>query len=182
MASKSIFICLLIYTIYFNDCCIATDGSGDDDSEDQDLCKEVFVAHSAAGCILYDDSKCKGKEGMKTMSSGGFLLTDQTELEWDVESVSIRKGCQLSIYSGKRFDGESHFFGAKEDDVHITLREDELLAKFDDNVNSAYCSCLVPYKLMVPYPHYRFAPYYAPISYNYGYYPYVGATAFTYRF
>ena len=60
----------------------------------------MFVTHPAAGCILYDDSKCYGEEGMQTMSSGGFLLTDQTELGWDVESVSIRKGCQLSIYSG----------------------------------------------------------------------------------
>ena len=76
---------------------------------DQDLCKEVFVTHPAAGCTLYDDSKCNGEEGMKTMKSGWFLLTDQTKLELDVESVSIRKGCYLTIYSGIKFAVSIYF-------------------------------------------------------------------------
>ena len=64
-------------------------------------------------------------------------------------------------------DGDSHFFSAIEDDLHITFDEDESLEKFDDNVNSAFCSCLAT---NVPY---AFAyPSYSPYNYFASPYPY----------
>ena len=40
--------------------------------------------------------------------------------------------------------GDNHLFYGSKDDIHITLDEDEKLEKFDDNVNSAVCSCVNP--------------------------------------
>ena len=61
-------------------------------------CKDAFaVTHPSADCILYDDEDCDGSEGVKEMRQGAFVLN---KLDFDVESVSIRKGCYLNIYSG----------------------------------------------------------------------------------
>ena len=45
---------------------------------------------------------------------------------------------------GTRLTGDNHLFYGSKDDIHITLDEDEKLEKFDDNVNSAVCSCVNP--------------------------------------
>ena len=136
-------------------------------------CKNVFKnAHSGAACILYDDDNCNGEDGVKKMSPGEVLMSS---LEFDVESVSVRKGCSLIVYTGtfclgsglreyyvhksvityaidcfstnilgNRLTGDNHLFHDSKDDMHITLDEDEKLEKFDDNVNSAVCSCVNP--------------------------------------
>ena len=71
------------------------------DDVEEEFCKEAFVEDSGASCILYDDEKCDGSEGVKELTNGALLLTDTTALDFDVESISIKKGCQLSVYSGK---------------------------------------------------------------------------------
>ena len=40
-------------------------------------------------------------------------------------------------------EGESQVFKAEEEDVHVTLgdEEDETIKNFDDNVKSAMCEC-----------------------------------------
>ena len=61
-------------------------------------CKDVFKrTYRGATCVLYDDENCDGREGVKEMTQGEFLLSS---LEFDVESVSIRKGCFLNMYTG----------------------------------------------------------------------------------
>ena len=43
---------------------------------------------------------------------------------------------------GSRLTGDNHLFHGSKNDTHVTLGEDEKLEKFDDNVNSAVCSCV----------------------------------------
>jgi len=130
---------------------------------EEGFCKETFAKHTPADCILYDDEECDGDEGVQEMRRGGVLLTAKTVLPFDVESVSIRKGCQLTVYTGERLSGEYHIFTAVNDNLHITLDEDEELQKFDDNVNSAICSCMTPiFRRPVRYISTNKFPYYIP--------------------
>ena len=72
----------------------------------------------------------------------------------------------INSFIGSKLDGDSHFFSAFEDDLHVTFGVDEALKKFDDNVNSAFCSCLttnVPYAFA--YPSYTPWPHYSPYNY-----------------
>jgi len=133
------------------------------EKSEKGFCKETFSKHTTADCILYDDEECDGDEGVKEMRRGGVLLTAKTVLPFDVESVSIRKGCQLTVYTGERLSGEYHIFTAVNDNLHITLDEDEELQKFDDNVNSAICSCMTPiFRHPVGYISTNKFPYYIP--------------------
>ena len=67
---------------------------------EKDLCKNIFEEHSSAGCILYDDEKCDGSDGIKILAAGELLMTDTTALDFDVESISIKKGCHMTVYTG----------------------------------------------------------------------------------
>ena len=52
---------------------------------------------------MYDDEKCNGEEGVKEMKNGDVAMNIETVLGFDVESVSIRQGCKLTIFTGKLF-------------------------------------------------------------------------------
>ena len=50
---------------------------------------------------------------------------------------------------GKRYTGDRHVFTAGEANLHITLDENEDFEKWNDNINSAFCSC-VTHRLKYP--------------------------------
>ena len=54
-----------------------------------------------ASCILYDGQKCNGKEGLKELSNGADVTNVKEMLHFNVESVSVRHGCQLTVYTGR---------------------------------------------------------------------------------
>ena len=58
----------------------------------------AFNVHPDASCILYDDEYCQGDEGIKEMLSGESLK--EVQEIFDIESISIRKGCQLIVDTG----------------------------------------------------------------------------------
>ena len=70
--------------------------------------------------------------------------------------------CFSTNILGNRLTGDNHLFHDSKDDMHITLDEDEKLEKFDDNVNSAVCSCVNPVWKYYQYHGARFyhAPFY----------------------
>ena len=53
-----------------------------------------------ADCVLYDDEHCDGEEGVKAMRQGDSFTNATLDLKFDVESVSVRKGCFLNVYTG----------------------------------------------------------------------------------
>ena len=69
--------------------------------EEQDLCPTTFDTYPDASCILYDDEKCNGQEGVKEMGNGDIAMNIETMYSFDIESVSVRQGCTLTIFSGK---------------------------------------------------------------------------------
>ena len=71
------------------------------EAQEQDLCPTTFDTYPDASCILYDDEKCNGQEGVKEMGNGDIAMNIETMYSFDVESVSIRQGCTLTIFSGK---------------------------------------------------------------------------------
>ena len=80
-------------------------------------CKDVFKStHPGADCILYDDENCDGEEGVKELRRGESFMRS---LEFDVESVSVRKGCFLHIYTGKSCLGP--LSGSGEFVMHINI-------------------------------------------------------------
>ena len=50
---------------------------------------------------MYDDERCDGDEGIKKLKSGDVVSNIEEMLGFDIESVSIKKGCQLKINTGK---------------------------------------------------------------------------------
>jgi len=103
-------------------------------------CKDVFKrTYRGASCILYDDEDCDGNEGVKEMKQNEFLINP---LGFDVESVSVRKGCYLNVYTGTRLTGATHQIFDSNADMHINMDANKKLKKFDDNVNSAFCICV----------------------------------------
>merc|ERR1711944_235996 len=62
-----------------------------------DLCEEIFLRHANASCILYDDEKCDGSEGIRKLSAGESFVNGTTAPGFDVESISIKDGCQIKI-------------------------------------------------------------------------------------
>ena len=64
-------------------------------------CTFVFdTTHSDAACVLYDDEYCDGEEGVMEMRLGESFMNATLDLEFDVESVSVRKGCFLNVFTG----------------------------------------------------------------------------------
>ena len=66
----------------------------------EDKCKDMRNMHPHTSCVLYDGPKCNGKEGLKELSNGASLVDVRGILDFDVESVSVRHGCQLTLYTG----------------------------------------------------------------------------------
>ena len=64
-------------------------------------CTFVFdTTHAEADCVLYDDEHCDGEEGVLEMREGESFMNATLDLEFDVESISVRKGCFLNVYTG----------------------------------------------------------------------------------
>ena len=66
----------------------------------EDLCPDTFSLYPNARCILYDDEKCNGAEGMKQMGNGDDITNIEMRYSFDVESISIKRGCEMTIFSG----------------------------------------------------------------------------------
>ena len=74
------------------------------------MCRGTFYNHPEADCILYDDEYCDGDEGLKIMANGktlydvtserGVQRREETDDPFSVESLSVRKGCVLEIFTG----------------------------------------------------------------------------------
>ena len=67
---------------------------------EKDRCPVTFNNYPDASCILYDDENCNGDEGIKEMGNGDVALNFESMNGFDVESVSIKQGCKLTIYTG----------------------------------------------------------------------------------
>ena len=65
----------------------------------QSECKTIFQSHPDSFCIVYDDEECKGADGLKAFDKDE-IITEPPE-SFDVESISVRKGCQFTVNNGK---------------------------------------------------------------------------------
>ena len=65
----------------------------------QSECKTIFQSHPDSFCIVYDDEECKGTDGLKAFDKGESI-TEPPEA-FDAESISVRKGCQFTVNTGK---------------------------------------------------------------------------------
>ena len=79
------------------------DTSDEEDDEDDDKrCENVFNKYPSAKCIAYDDGKCDDEDWSLFLKDGEFRTFSQGELYYaEMESISVRKGCQLKIWKGK---------------------------------------------------------------------------------
>merc|ERR1712038_151431 len=103
-------------------------------------CDLSFTKYPDASCILYDDDHCDASKGLIELTNGGMIDSIEERSGFDIESFSVREGCKLTMYK------ESDFTGDETTKLHatkgLTLSEDDPhIAKFNDNINSAKCSC-----------------------------------------
>ena len=69
--------------------------------ENEDLCKDTFIKNPLAHCILYDDEECDASDASVSLSSGqSITFSANDEFSGEAESVSVKKGCQLTVYTG----------------------------------------------------------------------------------
>ena len=65
----------------------------------QSECKTIFKSHPGSFCIVYDDEECKGADGFKAFDKDESIIEPPDS--FDVESISVRKGCQFTVNNGK---------------------------------------------------------------------------------
>ena len=73
-----------------------------------DRCLKVFETYPEADCILYDDKKCDGDEGINAMENGDVAKNFEDTYNFTVESISIKKGHKLTIYEGNIHETDKH--------------------------------------------------------------------------
>ena len=70
-----------------------------------ELCENAFVRHSKADCVLYDKVDCDKTIGTREMGNGDTIMDieklTKTNETFEVESISVREGCALTVYTGK---------------------------------------------------------------------------------
>ena len=72
--------------------------------EIEDLCKETFTKNPLAGCILYDDKRCDASDDSISLLPGQSITFPVSDtFSGEAESVSVKKGCQLTVYTGMVF-------------------------------------------------------------------------------
>ena len=72
--------------------------------EEENSCNEAFAKQEIeAGCILYDDHECKSTplEPLVLLKGQSISLLPTDKFINEAESLSIKKGCQLTVYKGK---------------------------------------------------------------------------------
>merc|ERR1719433_411156 len=120
----------------------------------------------AAGIANLRTNECKAikcnsgevemKPGQNVTFSLNFLRDDvrtedlarNADKKNDIESAVVRRGCTLEIWKGSKFEGESYILVAKNnEDLIVKDFEDEDrdedgdLEEFDNDVESARCTC-----------------------------------------
>ena len=76
--------------------------------EDSEACKKVFEQHPHANCVLFSDEDCLTDVEDGTAIEPAAINRAITYLDLglasrlsnEIESISVRKGCSLKVYSG----------------------------------------------------------------------------------
>ena len=115
----------------------------------EDLCVKIFNRNPTARCILYDEEWCNGLDGYVTLKDGKSFEKAHEGTRWGVESVSIKRGCQLTLWQKNNFKGKritlSYKVGRKFNS-HVTFKQHAQWRNFHDRVNSAKCTCNKKYR------------------------------------
>ena len=69
--------------------------------DEEDSCEDLFATNKNAECILYDStSKCNDRR-FKALHSGGLVsYIENMWMHLEVDSISVRKGCRLTVFTG----------------------------------------------------------------------------------
>ena len=69
-----------------------------------ELCTNAFGSRPGANCILYHEPECDGTKGTREMGNGDIIMdiekVSRTNETFEVESISIREGCELIVHAG----------------------------------------------------------------------------------
>ena len=65
------------------------------------MCEHVFDENNGSGCILYDGARCKHQKGLKVLHNSNLIKNLEETANFEVESISVRSGCRLTVYTGK---------------------------------------------------------------------------------
>ena len=63
-------------------------------------CENEITKNPGAACILYDDAKCNHRKGLEIMENGKLIKNLENTAYFEVQSISVRRGCRLTVYTG----------------------------------------------------------------------------------
>ena len=133
---------LTIVSLYAG--CLPLSPAGDDDTDDEKRCENIFERYPESDCLLFDDEHCDDEDWVRAFSNGTqWSAGSSIKFSNDGESVSVREGCTLTVYKEWNWAGEKYKFVANGTDLHVTLDtvEGSLLDSFDDAINALKCTC-----------------------------------------
>ena len=67
---------------------------------DGNMCENMFEKNPETKCVLYENERCNGAEGLKEFHDGERLSNVKNQTLFDVESIFVRKGCRFTLYTG----------------------------------------------------------------------------------
>ena len=71
-------------------------------AKETSLCDLSFTKYPDASCILFDGDFCDASKGLIELTNGGIIDNIEKRSGFDIESFSVREGCKLTMYKGKR--------------------------------------------------------------------------------
>jgi len=96
--------------------------------------------------MLFDSTSCTGGWKLelpdgKTKTFTGLFLSANWFMRDDLDTVGVKAGCSLHLWTRLDFDGAYTVVTAGFKDRWIILQEQEEFRRFHENVESVACSC-----------------------------------------
>ena len=108
-------------------------------------CSEVQFS-TAASCIVFDEPDCVVDQfyapfHIRAGESISFVGWYSYPYASNVESVSVRSGCTLEVFSDALYTHDRAAIGGSAEDVHVNLIDNAESAILANNVKSVRCTC-----------------------------------------
>ena len=93
--------------------------------------------------VVYDDIGCSGWK-LNIPEGEIFFNWWDPIYSWyrnDIEAVSVKAGCDFTGFDAVNMSGKNITISAGSANKHVTLKDEDELADFDEKIKSIFCTC-----------------------------------------